>query len=179
MTGALLLRPTVLSLGSLVFLMECSQDHFTYEALDEQVGDDSDGVVVGDIYFHDMIFLTLISRHKKKDLHAAHDSFLSSHMETYQTIMERFSWEISLMDLITSFPTVHGKSCVFVIIYHLTKYFHSLAIYIQCIAPQEGKFLFGLHGLSKTKIYDGYSHFLYGFGQVLCYYLCCHSQRHP
>lgn len=65
----------------------------------------------------------------------------------------------------------HGKSCVFVLIDHLKKYLHSLSIYIQCIAPQEGKLIFELHGASKTNISDGDSHFLYGFGQVLCYYL--------
>ena len=64
MTGALLQRPTTLSLGSLGLLVECSQDHFTYDAFDEQVGDESDGVVDGDIYYHDMIFLTWISKYK-------------------------------------------------------------------------------------------------------------------
>ena len=58
MTGALSQRPTALSLWSWDLLMECSQDHFTYDALDGQVGDGSDGVVGGDIYYHDMIFLT-------------------------------------------------------------------------------------------------------------------------
>ena len=74
------------------------------------------------------------------------------------------------MNLIISLLSVHGKSCVFSLIDHLTKYLHSLAIYIQCISPQEGKFLFGFYGLSKTNISDGDNHFLYGFGQVLFYY---------
>ena len=38
-------RPTTLSLGSLGCLMECSQDHFIYDALNGHVGDESDGVV--------------------------------------------------------------------------------------------------------------------------------------
>ena len=66
--------------------MECSQDHFTYDALDWQVEYESDGVVDGDIYYHDMIFLTWISKHKKKALHAKLGSFLSINkglMETY------------------------------------------------------------------------------------------------
>ena len=57
MTRALLQRPTTLSLGSLGLLMEYSQDQFTYDALDGQVRDESYGVVDGDIYYHDMIFL--------------------------------------------------------------------------------------------------------------------------
>ena len=76
MTGALLQRPTTLSLGSLGLLMECSQDHFTYDALDGQVGDESDGVVGGDTCDHDFLFLTWNSKKKKKGLHAAYDSFL-------------------------------------------------------------------------------------------------------
>jgi len=79
-------------------------------------------------------------------------------------------WERSYMDLITIFPTFHGKCCVFLLIYHIKKYFHSLDIYIQCTAPQEGKPLFGLHGIFKTKFSDGDNHFLYGFGQVFLYF---------
>ena len=75
------------------------------------------------------------------------------------------------MDLIISLLSVHGKSCIFVLIDHLTTYLHYLAIYIQCIAPQEGKFIFWLHGLSKTNIRVGDNHFLYGFWKVLCYCL--------
>ena len=71
MTRALSQRPTMLSLGSLDLLMECSQDHFTYDALDGKVGDESDGVVDREIYYHYMIFLTWISKHKKKYLHGS------------------------------------------------------------------------------------------------------------
>ena len=111
-----------------------------------------------------MIFLTWISKHRKKDLHAAHSSFLF--MGVYHTTMEG-----SFMDLIIRLLLVHGKNCVFSLIDYLTQYLHSLTIFIQCIAPQEGKPLFGLHGHFWTSIYDGDSHFLYGFGQVLYYFL--------
>ena len=73
-------------------MMQCSKDHFTYDALDGKVRDESDGVVDGDIYYYDMIFLNWISKNKKKALHVAHGSFLSIHqgfMEIYHTTMER------------------------------------------------------------------------------------------
>ena len=126
MTRALSQRPTTLSLGSIDLLMECSKDHITYEVIGEQVEDERYRVVDGVIYYQDMIFFTRISKLKMKALHAAHDSFLSSHeglMETYQTIKERFSWKGSSMHLITSLLTAHGKSCVFVLIDHITSIF--------------------------------------------------------
>ena len=73
------------------------------------------------------------------------------------------------MDLIFSLLIFYGKSCIFVLIDHLTNYLLSLAIYILYIDPQEGKFIFGLHGISMTNISDGDSHFFYGFGQVFFY----------
>ena len=39
--GAYLQRPTMLSLGSLGVLMECPQNHFTYDALGGQGGGES------------------------------------------------------------------------------------------------------------------------------------------
>ena len=103
---ALLQRPTSLSLGRLGLLMECSQDHFTYDALDRQGGGESDGVMDGDIYYHDMIFLTWISKHKKKYLHAAYDSFLF--MGVCHTTMEGL-----FMDLIIILLSVHGNNFFF------------------------------------------------------------------
>ena len=123
MIGALLQRPTALSLRSLGLLMECSQDHFTYDALGEQVGVERDRVVDGDIYYYDMIFLTWISKHKNKYLHTAHSSFLF--MEICHTIMEG-----SLMDLTINLLLVDGKNCVFALIDYLTHYLHSLTISI-------------------------------------------------
>ena len=74
--GAYFHRPIALSLGSLGLLMECPQDNFTFVALGGQGGGESDEVVDGDIYYRDVIFLTWISKHKKEDPYAAHDSFL-------------------------------------------------------------------------------------------------------
>ena len=37
-------------------------------------------------------------------------------------------WESPTMEFITNLQTIHGKSCVFVLIVHLTKYLHSLSI---------------------------------------------------
>ena len=51
MVGAYLHRPTALSHWSQDLLMECSQDHFTYDGLGGQGGYESDGVVDGDIYY--------------------------------------------------------------------------------------------------------------------------------
>ena len=76
MAGAYLHRPKALSLWSWGLLMECSQDHFIYDALGGQGADESDGVVDGDIYYQGVIFLTWVSKHKKEDLHAAHGTFL-------------------------------------------------------------------------------------------------------
>ena len=86
MTGALSQRLTMLSLGSIDLLMECSKDHFEYEVLDGKVEDERYRVVDGVIYYQARIFLTRNSKLKKNSLHATHDSFLSSHqglMETY------------------------------------------------------------------------------------------------
>ena len=74
--GAYLHGPTMLSLGSLGLLMECPQDHFTIDALGKQGGSEIDGVVDGNIYYRDMIFLTWISKYKKGDLHVPYGSFL-------------------------------------------------------------------------------------------------------
>ena len=45
------------------------------DALGEQGGVERDGVVDGNIYYIDMIFLTWISKHEKNDLHATYGLF--------------------------------------------------------------------------------------------------------
>ena len=111
-----------------------------------------------------MIFLTWISKHRKGDLHAAYDSFLF--MGVCHTTMEDL-----FMDLCIILLLVHGKNFVFSFIDYLTQYLHSLTISMKCISPQEGKPLFGLHGHFWDNIYDGDSHLLYDFGQVLSYFM--------
>ena len=49
LAGSYLHRPTTLSLWSLDLLMECPQDHFTFDALGGQGGGENDGVMNGDI----------------------------------------------------------------------------------------------------------------------------------
>ena len=73
------------------------------------------------------------------------------------------------MDLCIILLPVHGKKFVFAFIGHLTQYFHTLTISIQCIAPQEGKLLFELHGQFWAKLYDGDNHILCGLGKVFHY----------
>ena len=59
------------------------------------------------------------------------------------------------MELTFSLLTMHGKKCIFVFIDHFTNNLHSLSNYIQCIAPQEGKFLFGFMVLlSPTSVME-------------------------
>ena len=76
MAGACLHRPTTLSLWSLGLLMECPQDHFTFDALGGQGGGESDRVVDGNIYYRYMIFLTWVSKNKEEDVPTTHGSFL-------------------------------------------------------------------------------------------------------
>ena len=120
--------PTMLSLGSWCLLMDFSQDHFPFDALGGQGGGKRDGVVDGNIYYRDMIFLTWISKYKKEDLHAAHGSFLF--MGVCHTTMEDL-----FMDPYIFLLLVHGKNIVFSFIDFLTQYLHTLIISIQCIAP--------------------------------------------
>ena len=108
--------------------MECSQDHFTYDTLDGHVGDESNGVVDGEIYYLHMIFLTWIFKHKKKDLIATHSSFLF--MGLCHITMEG-----SFMGLINILISVHGNNWVFSLTDYLTQYLHSVTISIQCISP--------------------------------------------
>ena len=152
-------RPTALSLWSLDLLMECPQDHFTFDALDGKGGDERDGVVDGNIYYIDMIFLTWISKHKKEDLHLRYGSFLF--IGVCHTIMEDL-----FMDPIIILLSLHGKNYVFAFIDCPTQYLHALTIYLQCIAPQRGKLFFGLHAPFLANYYDGDIHLLYEFGQV-------------
>ena len=78
------------------------------------------------------------------------------------------------MDLNFSLLTMHGKKCISVLIGHFIDYLHYLTIYVQYIAPQEGKIIFGFHGHSRTNTYDGDNPSLHEFGQV-CFY-SCHAQ---
>ena len=128
------------------------------------VGDESDGVVDGDIYYCDMIFLTWISKHKKKDLYAVHGSFLF--MGVCHTTMEDL-----FMGPIIIFLSLHGKNFFFEFIDFPTQYFHALTISLQWISPQKGKLFFRLHGTFLANYYDGDSHIFYEFRQVFCYFL--------
>ena len=117
------------------------------------------GVVDGNIYYKDMIFLTWISKHEKEDLHAAHGSFLFIGV-CHTTMKDLF------MDPYIIFLLVHGKNFFFAFIDYLTQYLHTLTISIQCIVSQEGKLFIELHGQHWAKLYDGDSHLLYGLGKV-------------
>ena len=103
LAGAYLHRPIALSLGSLGLLMECPQDHFTFDALGGKGGGENDGGVDGGIYYCDMFFLTWVSKHKKEDLHAAYGSFLF--MGVCHTTMEDL-----FMDLCIILLSIHGKN---------------------------------------------------------------------
>ena len=162
MEGAYVHRPTTLSLWSWDLLMECSQDHFTYDALGGQGGDKSDGVVDGDICYQGVIFLTWVSKHKKEDLHAAHGTFLF--IGVCPTTMENL-----FMDPYIILLLAHGKNFTLTYMDYLTQYLCVLTIPIQCIAPQEGKLLFGLHGHILAKYCDGDNHLLCSLGKMFHY----------
>ena len=123
LVGAYLHRPTTLSLWSWDLLMECPQDHFTFDALGGQRGGENDGVVDGDIYYCDMLFLTWISKPKKEDSNAAYDSFLF--MRICHTTMESL-----FSDPIIILLSVHGKNISFAFIDFLKQYLHTLIIFI-------------------------------------------------
>ena len=116
----------------------------------------------GDIYYCDMFFLVWISKHKRKELHAAHDSFLF--MGVCITPMEDL-----FMDPCIILLSIHGKNLVFEFIY-----LHILTISMQCISPQEGKFFILLHGQHWAKLYDGDIHLLCGLGQVFYHCMYVH-----
>ena len=75
--------------------MEFPQDHFTIDALGEKEGSEIDGVVDGNTYYRDMIFLTWISKHKKGDLIAAYDSFLF--ISVCHTTMESLFMDLNII----------------------------------------------------------------------------------
>ena len=56
------------------------------------------------------------------------------------------------MDLNFNLLTMDGKKYISVLIDHFIKYLHSLTIYVQCIASQEGKIILGFHGQSRDNI---------------------------
>ena len=143
--------------------MECPQDHFKIDALGGQGGGERDGVVDGNIYYRDMIFLAWISNHKKGDLHAAYVSFLF--MGVCHTTMEDL-----FMDPCIILLPVHGGNFVFSFIDFPTQYLHDITIYLQCISPQKGKLFIELHGQDRAKLCDGDSHILYGLGKVFLFF---------
>ena len=89
--------------------MECSQDHFTFDALGGQGGGENDRVVDGFIYYCDIFFLTWTPKHDKGDLHEAYGSFLF--IGVCHTTMED-----SFMDPVTILLSLHGKNYVFAFI---------------------------------------------------------------
>ena len=121
----------------------------------------------GDIYYCDIFFLTWISKHEKEGFHATLGSFLF--MGVCQTPMEEL-----FMDPCISLLPVHGENFFFAFIDCLTQYLHTLTIYMQCIAPQEGKLFIELHGQHWAKLYDGDNHILYGLGKVFYYFMYAH-----
>ena len=117
----------------------------------------------GDIYYIGMtslamIFLTWISKYKEGDLYAIYGSILFRGM--CHTTMEG-----SFIILLST----NGKNIVFTSMGYLTQHFDALTIHIQCIAPQKGKFFFGLHGQNWANLYDGDNHILYGLGKVFSF----------
>ena len=71
LAGAYLHRLTTLSLWSMILLVECSQDHFIFDALDGHKRVEIDRVVDGLIGYCGMFSLTWISKHGKENFHAA------------------------------------------------------------------------------------------------------------
>lgn len=71
------------------------------------------------------------------------------------------------MDFITGLPKVQGRDCIFVVVDHLTKYAHFLAISTRCQAAQVAELFFRevfcLHGLPRNIVSDRVSHFLNTF----------------
>ena len=148
--GAYLHGPITLSPWSWGLLVEYPQDHSTFDALDEQGGGEIDGVVDGDIYYYATFFLSWIPKHEKKDLLAAHSSFLF--MEACQTTMED-----SFMDPYIILLLTYGKKYGFTF-----ADLYTLTIILQCMALQVGKIFRLLHGLCCAKLYDGGRHLSHG-----------------
>ena len=94
LAGACLRRLVAMSLWSMRLLMECSQDHFIFDALEGHRGGEIGRMVNGLIGYYGMFSLTWISKHEKEDFFVACGSFL-------------FGWvchttmEDSFMDLVT------------------------------------------------------------------------------
>ena len=144
--------------------MECSQDHFTFDALGGQGGGENDRVVDGFICYYGMFILTWISKHKKEDLHATYGSFLFIGV-CHTTTEDLF------MDPIIILLSLHGKNSLFSFIYYPTQYFHALTISLQCISLERGKFFFRLHRPFLDSYCEGDNHLLYDLGQLFCYSL--------
>jgi hypothetical protein len=75
------------------------------------------------------------------------------------------------MDFIIELPKVQGKDGIFVVVDHLTKFAHFLAISMECSASQVAKLffkeVFRLHGLPKNIVSDRDSRFMSTFWQEL------------
>ena len=73
-------------------MVDYSKDLGACMILDDPEGDD--GYLVDDvvIYYYGRIFLTRVSKIKKKLLHAAHEDFFSMHFGAYISLIEEFSW---------------------------------------------------------------------------------------
>ena len=106
LAGAYLHRPTTLSLWSMSLLMECSQDHFIFDALAGHKGGEIDRVVDGLIGCCDMLSLNWMSKHKKEDFHGACDSLL------FRLICHT-TMEDSSMDIVTILLSLHGNNSIF------------------------------------------------------------------
>ena len=139
--------------------MECSQDHFIFDALGGHRGGEIDRVVDGLIGCYGMLSLTWMSKHKKEDFHGACDSLL------FRLICHT-TMEDSSMDIFTILLPSHGKNFVVALIDCSPLNLYTLTMSLQCIALQRGKVLFRLHGLFLASYYDGEKHLMYDPGQV-------------
>ena len=81
--------------------MECSQDHFIFDALGGHKGGDIGRVVDGLNCYYGMFSLTWISKHEKEDFHGACGSFLF--IWVCHTTMED-----SYMEFVTILLSLHG-----------------------------------------------------------------------
>ena len=121
LAGAYLHRPTMLSVWSNNLLMECSQDHFIFDAHGGYRGGEIGRVVDGLMGYCGVFSLTWISKHGKEDFHAACGSFL-------------FIWvchatmEDSSMDLVTILSSLHGKISISTLIDCSAQYLYTRKI---------------------------------------------------
>ena len=66
----------------------------------------------------------------------------------------------------TTLLSTHGEDVVFASIDYITQHLHFLTIVIQCIAPQEGKFIVEPHEHDFSSYYDGDKHPFFNHGKV-------------